>query len=129
MVPVVEYDIADDDEAAIDGIRIDENLRRRNLKPSETAHAIRRLYEIAGIKVGNNQTTASTTMVEAAKQIGYSPTATSRYNTLADLIAPLMALLDDGKITQALAYQFAQMEKEDQRRLDQRHHPVKTNKE
>jgi hypothetical protein len=46
---MVVLDVADDQ---VEVLRIEENLRRRTLKISEAARAVRRLYELAGIKQG-----------------------------------------------------------------------------
>ncbi len=150
-VPVVVLDVSDQQ---VEVLRIEENLRRRGLKPSETARAIRRLYELHGIgenkggrpskgsssikfpvstapckqrslsKTGSylftapKETTTATvevktapkkTVAEVARDAGVSPTQASVYNRLADLIGPLMQLLDARTITQEMAYGFAQL--------------------
>jgi len=117
--PVVVLDVSDDQ---VEVLRIEENLRRRGLKPSETARAIRRLYELHGIVPGKRpvQATPSTsspgeevpttkTAVDIARDAGMGITKASILNRLADLIPELMQLLDAETITQAVAYQLAQL--------------------
>jgi len=80
-------------------LRTQENLRRRGLKPSETARAIRRLYELHGIVQGRHTpatpTPSSTVAVEEpptktaadiARDAGMGLTQAKMYNRLADLI-------------------------------------------
>lgn len=50
-VPVVVLDVSDQQ---VEVLRIEENLRRRGLKPSEAARAIGRLHELHGVKAGGD---------------------------------------------------------------------------
>jgi len=116
VMPAVVLDVSDDQ---VEVLRTQENLRRRGLKPSETARAIRRLYELHGIteKGGrpakdNSETVSefapAKTVEDVARDAGVSPKKAQRFNRIADLTGPLMRLLDHGVITQTMAYGFAQ---------------------
>jgi len=94
---------------------------RRGLKPSETARAIRRLYELHGITenkggrpVKENPLTVrgimpEKTVEDVARDAGVSPGKARRLNRIADLIPALMERLDARTITQEMAYGFAQL--------------------
>jgi len=117
---VVVLDVSDQQ---VEVLRIEENLRRRGLKPSETARALRRLYELHGItqgkhtpakrpvssSPGEDEETPQKTVAEVARDAGVGLTKASMLNRLADLIDPLMQRLDAGSITQKMAYGFAQL--------------------
>lgn len=104
VVPVVVLDVSDQQ---VEVLRTQENLRRRGLKPSETARAIRRLYELHGISENKGgrptkETPAESagvspkTQEDVARDAGVSPRKAQRLNRIADLIGPLMRLLDHG---------------------------------
>ncbi len=80
---------------------------RPRLKPSETARAIRRLYELHGITEKGGRPTKETptpgvgvmpekTAEDVARDAGVSPTKARTLNRLADLIPTLMERLDAG---------------------------------
>ncbi len=101
-VPVRVFDA---DEETVERLRIEENLRRRTLKPSETARAIRRLHQMAAIRTGPRgdllpevTNTNAQTRDEIAQVVDLSPAKVSVYNTLANLIPPLSVLMDKGQI-------------------------------
>jgi len=115
--PVVVLDVSDDQ---VEVLRIEENLRRRGLKPSETARAIRRLYELHGVAERGGRPTKENpetvsgfmpakTAADVARDAGVHPKKAQVFNRLADLIPALMHLLDAEMITQAVAYQLAQL--------------------
>jgi len=91
---------------------IEENLRRRQLTVSETARAVKRLYELKGVdrSGGGSPVHAEPVRAEIARETGISESSVKRLRTLADLIPELAAMLDNGEITQSVAYQIAQMD-------------------
>jgi hypothetical protein len=113
------------DDAEVEVLRIEENLRRRILKPSETAKAIRRLFRLHGVANGGDRGDATlirdqsrmSALEEVAAKAGYSAPQARAYRTLANLIPPLMAPLDAGLLTQKVGLQIAQMDAEDQAAL------------
>ncbi len=108
--PAVVREVSDDAEH--ETLLIEENLRRRVLTTSETARAVKRLYELRGIDREGGSPATVAGVQEIASEIGKSERATRRLRTLADLIPSLAAMLDAGEITQAVAYQLAQMDEE-----------------
>jgi len=119
--PVVVLDVSDDQ---VEVLRTQENLRRRGLKPSETARAIRRLYELHGIErgrhtpatptssseiVSDEESPAAKSAEDVARDVGMHPKKAQVFNRLADLIPALMERLDAHTITQKMAYGFAQL--------------------
>lgn len=134
-VPVTVRDVADDAEVEL--IRIAENLRRRTIKVSETAKAIRREREVREARIRRTAQEASSidpmlkqpseraiqgqtiaeTKAEHRGQPGMSGAAIERLDRLADLIPPLMALLDDGTLSKDGGYQLAQLPEVDQERI------------
>lgn len=96
---------------------IEENLRRRQLLPSESFKAVKRLYELRGIKHGD--TSRDITVKSLAEGLGKSEATVKRMRTLANLIPPLAAMLDNGEITQAVAYQLAQLDEDGQKSMEQ----------
>ena len=57
-------------------------------------------------------------MAHLAKEIGKSERTVKRMRTLADLIPPLAAMLDNGEINQAIAYQIAQLDETGQKYME-----------
>jgi len=117
-VPVVVREVASDEEH--ETLLIEENLRRRQLTVSETARAVKRLYELNGIegagrpKHGGNYITVK----QIAENQNKSEITIKRMRTLADLIPPLAAMLDANEITQAVAYQLAQLDVDGQKSME-----------
>lgn len=115
-VPVVVREVASDEEH--ETLLIEENLRRRQLLPSESFKAVKRLYELMGIEgQGNRGDLTSATVAEVAAEIGKSERTVARMRTLADLIPPLAAMLDAGTLNQTAAYQIAQMDEDGQQQV------------
>ena len=112
-VPVIVREVANDEEH--ETLLIEENLRRRQLLPSESFKAVKRLYELRGISHGD--TTRDITVKSLADELGKSEATVKRMRTLADLIPPLAAMLDAGEITQAVAYQLAQLDPDGQEQM------------
>ncbi len=110
-----------------EAIIIEENIRRRQLSTSETARAIKRLYEIYGIerkpgrpkeedeKTVGRRPFFTFTRSDIAEQTGLKETQVKVYRTLANLIPEILGLLDAKKITQKVAYQLAQLPAGDQK--------------
>ena len=116
-VPVVVREVASDEEH--ETLLIEENLRRRQLLPSESFKAVKRLYELNGIDgAGNRGDLTGATVAQVAKELGKSERTVKTMRTLADLIEPLATLLDRGEITQAVAYQIAQLDAEGQKAME-----------
>lgn len=106
-------EVASDEEH--ETLLIEENLRRRQLLPSESFKAVKRLYELRGIELGNNG--GSATVADLADEIGKSERTVRTMRTLADLIPPLAAMLDAGTLNQTAAYQIAQMDEDGQQQV------------
>jgi ParB-like chromosome segregation protein Spo0J len=58
------------------------------------------------------------TVEQLAKELGKSQTTVKTMRTLADLIPPLATMLDAGEITQAVAYQLAQLDEAGQKSME-----------
>lgn len=112
-VPVIVREVANDEEH--ETLLIEENLRRRQLLPSESFKAVKRLYELRGIELGNNG--GSATVADLADELGKSERTVRTMRTLADLIPPLAAMLDAGMLNQTAAYQIAQMDEDGQQQV------------
>ena len=112
-VPVVVREVASDEEH--ETLLIEENLRRRQLLPSESFKAVKRLYELRGISHGD--TTRDATVASLAAELGKSERTVKTMRTLADLIHPLSAMLDAGTLNQTAAYQIAQMDEDGQQQV------------
>ena len=116
-VPVVVREVASDEEH--ETLLIEENLRRRQLLPSESFKAVKRLYELNGIEgPGSRGDLTGITVKQVASDLNKSPATIKRMRTLADLIPPLAAMLDAGEITQAVAYQLAQLDEIGQKYME-----------
>ena len=116
-VPVVVREVASDEEH--ETLLIEENLRRRQLLPSESFKAVKRLYELNGIEgPGSRGDLTGITVKQVASDLNKSPATIKRMRTLADLIPPLAAMLDAGEITQAVAYQLAQLDETGQKYME-----------
>ena len=118
-VPVVVREVATDEEH--ETLLIEENLRRRQLLPSESFKAVKRLYELRGIKHGGDKQTATVaacSVAELACELGKSERSVRTMRTLADLIEPLATMLDRNEITQAVAYQLAQLDADGQKSME-----------
>jgi len=88
-------------------ITIEENIRRRQLQPSEMARAIKKLTQLKG------------RAEQVAEAVGLSDRQIRRYLDLSHLIPELSVLLDGGTLTQHVALQLAQLEEAVQRELYQ----------
>lgn len=116
-VPVIIREVASDEEH--ETLLIEENLRRRQLLPSESFKAVKRLYELRGLdgagrpKNGENHATVA----ELSSELGKSERTVASMRTLADLIPSLSAMLDAGTLNQTAAYQIAQMDKDGQQQV------------
>ncbi|MEW6682563.1 MAG: ParB/RepB/Spo0J family partition protein [Nitrospirota bacterium] len=104
-VPAVIRAVGEPETRAM--ITIEENIRRRQLQPSEMARAIKKLAELK----------SRTGQVAAA--VGLSDRQVQRYRGLSDLISELSALLDGGTLTQQVAIQLAQLDETVQREVYQ----------
>lgn len=120
-VPVT---IRDADDTEIELVRIEENLRRRTLTTSETAKAIRRLYELRGVRRGgrNGRNTSrardhKTPLERIAAELGFSGRTVGDLRRLADLVPSLSALLDSEDLRMKAAFQLAQLDAGDQERV------------
>ncbi len=118
-VPVVVREVASDEEH--ETLLIEENLRRRQLTVSETARAVKRLYELRGLDGVKGGPASSrenpATVAGLASELGKSERTVRTMRTLADLIPPLATMLDAGEITQAVAYQLAQLDPDGQEQM------------
>ncbi|MFZ5862371.1 MAG: ParB/RepB/Spo0J family partition protein [Nitrospirota bacterium] len=102
-VPVVIRSVGEAETRAM--ITIEENIRRRQLQPSEMARAIKKLTEL------------KTRAGQVAETVGLSDRQVQRYRSLSDLIPELSVLLDGGTLTQHVAIQLAQLDETAQREL------------
>ena len=107
-VPVVIRSVDREEMRAI--LAIEENIRRRQLQPSEMARAVKKLVELKDEK---------NRILVIAKEIGLSKTHAYRYRDLSHLIPEVSSLLDRGTLTQETAIQIAQLDEEVQRVLYQ----------
>lgn len=105
-VPVLVRWVGDKESRAI--LSIEENIRRRQLQPSEMARAIKKLIELKETKNRADQ---------VAREIGLSKRQVNRYRGLENLIPEVSILLDGGRLTQEVASQIAQLDEEIQRVL------------
>lgn len=105
-VPVVIRSGEKEETRAI--MAIEENIRRRQLQPSEMARAIRKLVELKSRK---------NKAAEVAKEIGLSRSQLYLYRDLSHLIPEISTLLDGGKLTQQTAIQIARLDEDIQRVL------------
>jgi len=122
-VPVVIRECSSPEEE--EAILIEENIRRRQISTSETARAIKRLYEVYGIERGGGRPEKEDEKPDSdcrvfkqsdiAEQVGLKETQVRVYRTLANLIPEISGLLDTKKITQKVAYQLAQLPAGDQK--------------
>ena len=122
-VPVVIRECSSPEEE--EAILIEENIRRRQISTSETARAIKRLYEVYGIERGGGRPEKEDEKPDSdcrvfkqsdiAEQVGLKETQVRVYRTLANLIPEISGLLDTKKITQEVAYQLAQLPAGDQK--------------
>lgn len=87
---------------------IEENIRRRQLQPSEMARAVKKLTELEERK---NRADL------VAKEINLSRAQTYRYRDLSALIPEISSLLDGGKLIQQTAVQIAQLDEDVQKVL------------
>ena len=116
-VPVVVREVASDEEH--ETLLIEENLRRRQLLPSESFKAVKRLYELRGLDgVKGGPSANRSTVEQLAKELDKSPTTVKTMRTLANLIQPLASMLDNGEITQKVAYQLAQLDETGQKHME-----------
>jgi hypothetical protein len=111
-VPVLIHDL-DDDDPQVTLLRVDENMRRRTLKPSEMARAVDAWYGATAIHQGDRTDLTSAPGAEVPALIGRNGQAMSErsreiYRHLANLIKPLADMLDSGDLAQKVACQLAQ---------------------
>lgn len=103
-------------EESILGFVVGLNLRRRQLKGSQLAMLAARL---AGLEQGERQDRRicpSTTIAEAAKQVGVSPRSVKSANkVLHDGVEQLVKAVDAGKVTVSAAGEVAGLKKQEQR--------------
>jgi hypothetical protein len=114
------------DPSLIVRLRIEENLRRRDLSRMDKARAIAKLYELAGIRPGRTpgEDSDSESFSDGPRSVSDIAEAVEMprkqvmfYHTLSHLIPPLAEMLDAHKITMELAYKFAQLPPEDQQQV------------
>lgn len=105
-VPVVVRWIGEQEKRA--AMAIEENIRRRQLQPSEMARAIKKLIELKQQKQKVDQ---------VAQEIGLSRSQVYLYRGLDCLIPEFSSLLDGRKLTQQVALQIAQLDETVQREL------------
>ncbi|NKE72815.1 ParB/RepB/Spo0J family partition protein [Candidatus Manganitrophus noduliformans] len=105
-IPVVVRSVEKEETRGI--MAIEENIRRRQLQPSEMARAVKKLTELEERK---NRADL------VAKEINLSRSQTYRYRDLSALIPEISSLLDGGKLTQQTALQIAQLDEDVQRVL------------
>lgn len=105
-VPVLVRWVRDKESRTI--LSIEENIRRRQLQPSEMARAIKKLIELKESKNRADQ---------VAREIGLSKRQVNRYRGLEHLIPEISSLLDGGRLTQEVALPIAQLDEEIQRVL------------
>lgn len=81
--------------------------------------AVKRLYELNGLDgVKGGRPANRATVAQLAENQNKTERTFKRMRTLADLIPPLATLLDRGEITQAVAYQIAQLDAEGQKAME-----------
>lgn len=107
-VPVLIRSVDREEMRAI--LAIEENIRRRQLQPSEMARAVKKLVEL---KEKKNK------VKQVAREIGLSKTQVYLYRDLSHLIPEIASLLDRGKLTQETAIRVAQLDEDVQRVLYQ----------
>lgn len=107
-VPVIIRSVDKEETRAI--MAIEENIRRRQLQPSEMARAIKKLVELKGRR---------NKAAEVAKEIGLSKSQVYLYRDLSHLIPEISTLLDRGNLTQQTAIQIAKLDEDVQRVLYQ----------
>ncbi len=107
-VPAVIRSVGETETRAM--MAIEENIRRRQLQPTEMARAIKKLTELKG-RAGRAG--------QVAEAVGLSERQVQRYQDLSHLIPELSSLLDGGTLTQQAALQLAQLEEAVQRELYQ----------
>ncbi|MBF0395761.1 MAG: ParB N-terminal domain-containing protein [Desulfobacterales bacterium] len=125
-VHVIDVEDVNDHELKL----IESNIRARQLSASEMAKAIKRLYEIKGIKEGNPKGFNAIhgkeyiapncfTVKQLGRELNMSETTVKRIRTLSDLIPELSKMMDNKDISQQVAYQFAQLDAESQQAIYQ----------
>lgn len=91
-VPVVVREVASDEEH--ETLLIEENLRRRQLLPSESFKAVKRLYELRGIDgAGSRGDLTGATVAQVAAELGKSERTVKTMRTLAELIGKSSAYI------------------------------------
>lgn len=116
-VPVIVREVGSDEEH--ETLLIEENLRRRQLLPSESFKAVKRLYELNGLDgVKGGPAANRATVARLSEELGKSERTIKTMRTLADLIPPLATMLDRNEITQAVAYQLAQLDEAGQKSME-----------
>jgi len=105
-IPVIVRSVDKEESRGI--MAIEENIRRRQLQPSEMARAVKKLTELEERK---NRADL------VAKEINLSRAQTYRYRDLSALIPEISSLLDGGKLIQQTALQIAQLDEDVQKVL------------
>lgn len=106
-VPCVVRQVASDTELEL--LLIEDNVRRRHLSPYEFAKAVKRAYELNGIRAGKPTNGNSLKLNELADSYGVSESEVRRARTLAELIPSFGELLDAKRITKEVATHLAQL--------------------
>jgi ParB/RepB/Spo0J family partition protein len=114
-IPVMVIETKDENDHRIK--LIEDNMTNKTISPSTTAKNVKALYELYGIKHGD--TSRDSTIECLAEKIGKSKTTVSTLRTLGDLNNGLSKMLDEGKISQGVAYQLAQLDEKGQNMIMQ----------
>jgi hypothetical protein len=107
--------VSDDDEAQLDEIRLEEQMRRRVLTPAQSVRVVRRWYETHDIRSGRHSSSRDRARLE---QLAHIPVAhQGELNAIGDLTDELMELFDRGMISRSAAFQLSQLEVYEQEKL------------
>ncbi len=102
------------EEAAIQ--LVDSNLHREHILPSEKAYAYKMKYEAMRHQGTSSQLgTKLRSDEEMAAQVGESRNQIQRYIRLTNLIPPLLALMDEGRIAFTVGVELSYLSNEEQR--------------
>lgn len=108
-VPCVVRQVANDTELEL--LLIEDNVRRRHLSPYEFAKAVKRAYELNGIRHGGDrqESDSNSCLQDIADSFGVSKFKVKEARTLAELIPSFGELLDAKRITREVATHLAQL--------------------